>query len=381
MTTSLEEVLVERIRDQGPMPFAAYMQLALYHPHHGYYSSGKTRTGWEGHFVTSGELDPAFGALWAVAFEQIWQACGRPSNFHVIEIGPGEAGLAAGALGAVAGAFADALHYDLIERSPEVESRQREVLSGFGNVAWHRSITEVPAVDAGCFFANEVLDNLPVHLVEMREGELREICVSETDGSLHESLLPPSNPELAAFVERSQVALPEGHRFEIHLAADSLIKRAAATVVRGATVFVDYGDDAEALARRPAGSLLCYSASGADDRPLDEPGAKDITVHANWTATRAALQDAGQTAAGPIRQRLALKALGLDSVHDVLRAEFTRASANADGAAALRALSRRQALGALADPGGLGGLQVMAGFHGIERPPFLSPGREQAGPA
>ena len=371
MTTPLEEVLVERIRDQGPMPFAAYMQLALYHPRHGYYSSGKTRTGWEGHFVTSPELDPAFGGLWAVAFEQIWEACGGPANFHVIEIGPGEAGFAAGVLGAATGAFAEALNYDLIERSPEVESRQRQALSGSDRVFWHRSITEVQPVEAGCFFANEVLDNLPVHLVEIRAGVLREICVSETDGRLQQILLPPSNPELAAFLERCNVVLPDGHRFEIHLAADSLVKRAAATVARGATVFVDYGDDAEALAARPDGSLLCYSATGADDRPLDEPGTRDITVHANWTAVRAALEDAGQTPAGPITQRLMLKSLGLDALHDNLRAEFTRASASADGVTALRALSRRQALGALADPDGLGGLQVLAGYQGIEPPRSL----------
>jgi SAM-dependent MidA family methyltransferase len=376
VTTPLQEILVERIRAQGPMPFAAYMQFALYHPHHGYYSSGRTRTGWEGHFVTSPELDPAFGQLWAVAFEQVWEACERPERFDVVEIGPGEGGFAHGVLTAVEGAFGSALRYHLIERSPEVQERQREALGESEQIVWHRSITEVPAVDAGCFFANEVLDNLPVHLVQAQGGDLREVCVAESDGRLHEVLLPPSNPELAAFIDRNGVGLSDGHRFEVHLAAGSLIKRATGLLARGATVFVDYGDDAQGLAERPAGSLVCYSGAGPDDRPLDGPGTKDITVHANWTAAGAALRDAGQTTAGLLRQREVLKALGLDRLHDDLRAEFARASAAGEGAAGLRALSRRQALGAMADPDGLGGLQVMAGFHGIERPPFLDPDRK-----
>ncbi|MFP5351618.1 MAG: class I SAM-dependent methyltransferase [Actinomycetota bacterium] len=370
MTRPLQEVLVDKIRAGGPIPFAAYMQLALYHPHHGYYSSGKPRTGWGGHFVTSPELDPAFGALWAVAFQQVWEACGRPSEFHVIELGPGEGGMAAGVVEAVDAPFADALHLDLIERSPEVEKRQRHALSGFDRAEWHRSIAELPARGAGCFFANEVLDNLPVHLVTKEAGELREICITEDDGRLVEVSLPTSNPELGAFVARCGVDLPEGHRFEVHLAAESLIDRARAAIERGCTIFVDYGSTATELAQRGNGSLVCYSAAGADDSPLEGPGSKDITVHANWTAVAAALEAAGDQVVGPIQQRAVLKRLGLDAFHEALREEFRTASAAGEGATALRALSRRQALGALADPDGLGGLEVVMGTRGIAPPPF-----------
>jgi SAM-dependent MidA family methyltransferase len=84
----LEAILVARIKERGPMPFASYMQMALYHPAHGYYSSGP-RTGFAGHFVTAAEIGPAFGALWARGFAQIWDACGRPERFDLVEIGAG----------------------------------------------------------------------------------------------------------------------------------------------------------------------------------------------------------------------------------------------------------------------------------------------------
>ena len=355
------------------MPFAAYMQAALYHPQLGYYAAGTQRTGWAGDFVTSPELDPAFGELWVRAFEEVWRACGSPRAFRVVEIGPGEGGFAHAALSAASGGFAAALTYELVERSPEAEARQRQRLADFEQVAWSRSITEVAARPAGCVFANEVIDNLPVHLVAMEAGRLREVCVELSSGALVEVRLDPSSPELQGFLTRCGVTLDEGHVYEVQLAAESLVSRAASMHARGATIFVDYGDTADGLAKRERGSLLCYSSTGVDERPLEGPGTKDITVHANWTAIGRALEHHGNLVAGPLSQRDVLKRLGLDELQEKLRAAHDAALRDGDGAGALRALSRRQAAGALADPGGLGGFEVLVGAAGIPLPAFATP--------
>lgn len=380
MSFELRDYLVRRIRTRGPMPFAAYMQLVLYHPQHGYYTGGRARTGWKGHYVTSPEVDPAYGKLWARAFEQVWDAAGRPAEFDIIELGPGEGGFAHAALSAMTGAFARAVRYRLIERVAANQERQRHMLDHFTKVSWHRSAGEVPAGEVGCFFANEVLDNLPVHLVEQRAGQLWELCVEEEDGGFVTKLRPPSNPELAAFLDRCGIELTEGHRFEVALAAESLVAHVSGRLNRGAWIFVDYGLSAQALATRPEGTLLCYSASGSDDLPLERAGEKDITVHANWTSVALAMERAGLTVGGPLPQREVLSALGLHDLHAELRMEWERATAAGEGASALRALSRRQALGVLGDPGGLGGLQVLAGVRGIDEPAFLNLEREEAGP-
>ena len=380
MTSPLQGYLIERIRAQGPMPFAAYMQFALYHPQHGYYTGGRARTGWKGHYVTSPEVDPAFGELWARAFEQVWDAAGRPVAFDIIELGPGEGGFAHAALSAMSGPFAKAVRYRLIERVAANQERQRHLLDHFTKVSWHRSVAEAPAAEVGCFFANEVLDNLPVHLVEQREGRLWEVCVEEKEGALVTTLRPPSNPELTAFLDRCRVELPEGHRFEVALAAESLIAHAAGRFRRGAWIFVDYGLAAQELANRPAGTLLCYSESGSDDLVLERIGEKDITVHANWTSVSLALQKAGHEVTGPRSQRDVLNALGLPGLDDDLRAEWQRATGAGEGAVALRTLSRRQALGVLGDPNGLGGLQVVAGARDIGPLSFMGSPRDEAGP-
>ena len=372
MGTELETLLIERIEREGPMPFAAFMSQALYHPKLGYYSRGVPRTGWAGHFVTSPELDPIFGELWAAAFEQIWVACDRPDPFRVVEIGPGEGSFATAVLDSARGPFSEVLTYVLIERIPKLEERQRERLADRSSVEWAKAVDEIPPAP-GVVFANEVLDNLPVHIVEAREERLFEVLVEVTRGKLVLTRRAPAGTELADFIARTGLDLRDGHMLEVAMAAESLVTRAASVVERGAVIFIDYGMDARGAAERPEGTLVCYSSTGTDTEPLERVGEKDITVHANWTVVGNALRSAGHKVVGPVMQRRILSSLGLSDRDDALRDEHQAALAAKQGAAALRALSRRQALGALSDPGGLGGLQVVAGLNDVAPPPFLQP--------
>jgi SAM-dependent MidA family methyltransferase len=364
----LAKELLEEIHLNGPMTVARFMERALYHPAHGYYSSSP-RTGRAGDFLTSPELDPAYGELWARAFEQVWESCGRPEHYEVVEIGPGEAGFARSVLAAARPAFARALTYRLIEPIPTLEQRQRSRLRRWTNTAWSPSLAAAPHAAARCVFANEVLDNLPVHLVERSGGKLFEVWIDASEDRLVTRLDEPSEIEIGRFLDRVGVDVPEGTRFEVGLAAEALARAAGERLSRGAVVFVDYGSSAQELATRPRGSLLCYSSSGVDEDFLDDPGGKDITAHANWTAVGSALESSGCNVRGPATQRAALQALGIGRLAAELK-ERSRAE-SATGREVVRALSRRQAVAALVDTGGLGGLGVLVGLAGIPSPPFL----------
>src|SRR5487761_2006634 len=87
----LEESIRDEIRRMGPITFARFMELALYHPEGGYYSGGgvgREPVGWAGDFFTSGDVSPLWG--WAIArqLRQMWRMLGEPARFDVIE--PGE---------------------------------------------------------------------------------------------------------------------------------------------------------------------------------------------------------------------------------------------------------------------------------------------------
>ena len=368
---TLEGIIKDEISEHGPMDFARYMGLVLYHPEHGYYASGRRRTGWRGDFLTSPELDPAYGELWAKGFEEIWNSCGRPATFHLVELGPGEGSFAAAVLAAATGAFADALKVILVERVAAVRRRQREALNQFPNVAWASGIEEAGSLESACLFANEVIDNMPVALVAMSAGTPVELCVGLQDSKLALVARTPSQ-EVLRFIAELSAPLPEGHLLEVPLAAIDFAAQAIAAISSGVIVVVDYGDHEGGLVQRPAGTLLCYSESGVDDQYLERPGTKDITAHANWSALTRAFESAGASVAGPIRQRDALKSLGVDGIQDRIRVAANDAIARGSGKDGVRALSRRGAIGALLDPAGLGGLEVLVAHKGIPAPDFMA---------
>ncbi|MBA2725832.1 MAG: SAM-dependent methyltransferase [Actinobacteria bacterium] len=365
MTTPLETLLAEQISAHGRITFADFMESALYHPTFGYYIRGPERSGWGGHFITSPQLDPAFAELWARAFRQVWVAAGEPARFDIIEAGPGEGGFASALLDHLSGeSFSEAVHLTLIERSPVLRERQRQAVGGHPRVQWRDSVSDIPPAPCGCFMANEVLDNQPVHLLELQEGAVVELFVTNRNGTL---LFEAGAPSSAAtrFLERHPAEIPFGGRIEISPAAEDLILEAAGKIRRGVVVFVDYGAERAELTMRPDGSLVCYSERGTDLDPLANVGEKDLTVFADWTVARDALERAGLRTEGPIPQAEVLRALGARSIGDRLRGEHDLAIEEKRGADAIRAISRRQALGALLDAGGLGGQGVMAGFRDL----------------
>ena len=359
----LEVLLRERL-SHGDMIFAEYQEAVLYHLNLGYYARTQ-RSGWRGHFLTSAELDPSFGAFWAVGFRRSWESLGRPASFELIEVGPGEGGFANSILSVVEGDFADALSYRLVEPIPSLTERQMSLLSTYDNVVWTSSIDEVSPVGHGAVIANEVLDNLPVHLLEFRCGEFAELYVHAPDSGLELVPGPLSDPELLGPLPETGFDPSDGHRVEVSPAAVDFVRSCAAALETGSVIFVDYGLTWRDLADRPAGTLVSYSDAGADDRVLDRPGEKDITSHANWDVVASTLHSAGFEVSGPTPQREVLNEFGLPQLEESLAQRQRDLTAGGRGAEALRTLSRRQALSVLSDPDSLGGLDVLIGRRGL----------------
>ncbi|MBI5187928.1 MAG: hypothetical protein HZA07_02480, partial [Nitrospirae bacterium] len=57
----LEQKIIEKIQREGPIIFETFMEMALYEPGLGYYTSDKTGIGRAGDYYTSPHLHPAFG--------------------------------------------------------------------------------------------------------------------------------------------------------------------------------------------------------------------------------------------------------------------------------------------------------------------------------
>src|SRR5213592_1393197 len=77
----------ETIRGRGPQSFAWFMQQALYHPEHGYYSSGRCAIGRAGDYFTNVSVGPVFGQLLAAQFAEIWERLEKIGDFMIVEQG------------------------------------------------------------------------------------------------------------------------------------------------------------------------------------------------------------------------------------------------------------------------------------------------------
>ena len=85
----LKPIIIDRIARQGPISFAAFMQMALYHPEFGYYMSNPARSGARADYYTSPQLHPIFGTLLAIQLDEMRSLIGRPDGFRILEIGAG----------------------------------------------------------------------------------------------------------------------------------------------------------------------------------------------------------------------------------------------------------------------------------------------------
>jgi SAM-dependent MidA family methyltransferase len=334
---------------RGFIPFATYMDLALFHPAAGYYARLEA-VGAAGDFATSPSLTPSFGKLFARQFHQIWRALGAPSTFDVIEAGPGAGQFAESVLTEAERfpRFGKALRYGLMERSASLRAVQAQRLSRWqGRTRWGESLAEIaPAGVTGVIVSNEFFDALPCHWLEATREGLREVAVRVRGDRLEEVLVPPTSMRLAQELEASGVVLKEGQRVEVSLAALDAMEALARGLARGAVITVDYGDVAREVhhARRMRGSLRGYFRHMAVADPYARPGEQDLTYDVDFTALARAGERGGLTTLGLLPQGEVLGHLGLAEEIRERRRGKSRLAADL-ASAALEQIAHPQGMG------------------------------------
>jgi SAM-dependent MidA family methyltransferase len=229
------------------------MEVALYHPEHGYYRRPRDPFGKHGDFFTAEQLQPVFGILIAARIRQLFREMGAPPDFTVLELGAGR--------GEMTTAFSEWRYIPV------------DIDSG-----------SLPPTFTGVVFSNEFFDALPVEVAVFDGTAFREQLVTFRDGRFHWHTGGLVRPELDDYFRRYFPEPEAGRWYEANLDALSWMERIAQSLTAGFVLTIDYGYTRAESVRFPAGTLMGYRRHTAREDVLEDPGVRDITAHVNFTA-------------------------------------------------------------------------------------------------
>ncbi|WP_128513961.1 class I SAM-dependent methyltransferase [Tabrizicola thermarum] len=298
--TPLARLLIERIRETGPITVSDYMAECLLHPVHGYYTT-RDPFGVAGDFTTAPEISQMFGELLGLALAQAWLDRGAPAPFTLAEAGPGRGTLMADILRATRGVpgFHAGARITLIEASPALRRVQGETLSGHAPL-WLDRIDDLP--ERPLFLvANEFLDALPIRQFQRGPDGWHERLVGLRDDALAFGLSAglPQVPRTPAFREARDGVLVEDNlpaRLAVAVAAQRLARHG------GVAYWIDYGG------WRSQGDTLQALRQHAFDDPLAHPGEADLTAHVDFEPLAALAPAFAYDSQGAVLTRLGIDA-------------------------------------------------------------------------
>ncbi|MEJ7589279.1 MAG: SAM-dependent methyltransferase [Ferruginibacter sp.] len=281
MSNNLPDIIIQQIKQDGPISFHDFMEHSLYHPGLGYYNCEKEQIGKNGDFFTSSSLTPAFGAMIGKQIQQMWDICGE-KVFTIVEYGAGTGLLCYDILNYFKNFsnYYDHLNYYIIEKSPVMIERQKKLLKE--KVSWFNAAKEFGEI-TGCILSNELLDNFAVHRVVM-QNELMEIFVDYKDNFVE--VLRPAGESLTQYLAELGVRLPAGFKTEINLEAIEWLIEIASFLKKGYILTIDYGSVSAEIygPRKSEGSLRCFTKHTINHDLYSDIGNQDITSHVNFSA-------------------------------------------------------------------------------------------------
>lgn len=278
----LTRIIQDKIRAEGSLSFADYMNMVLYYPQLGYYIS-QVAFGDNGDFITAPELSPLFGYTLA---NYIATTLPNLPAKTILEFGAGSGKLAADILLRLEALNTLPDAYFILDLSPRLQALQKETLAQrcphlMGRVSW---LTELPEKISGFILANEVLDAMPVALFEWSQGQLFEKQVDCCEGQFC-FVTVPGSAQISQALSPYVAHFREGYTSEYGEVAVAWLNTLSAHCEQVEILLIDYGhtDTLYYHPERTQGTLLCHYRHHAHADPFLWPGLQDITSHVNFS--------------------------------------------------------------------------------------------------
>ncbi len=270
------------------LTFAEFMNLALYEPRHGYYTSALQTLGFSGDYVTAPELGSLFGQCLARKIANILQSNRVAANIY--EFGAGSGALTIQLITELYKMGFENVSYYIIEVSAELAERQRQRIFGseadqLAQIKWCK---ELPKGGMnGVVVANEVLDAMPVEIFQRGASGFRQGYVTESSGHLALEFYDECKPDFRKALERLHLPqISESYISELHCRSEAWVRTIAENLNAGSLLVIDYGFPQHEYYHpdRNAGSLMCHRRHHKLRDPFAFIGCQDITAHVNFTS-------------------------------------------------------------------------------------------------
>ena len=310
-TDALTRLIAAQIGvDESALGFERFMELALYHPDHGYYMSSAEKFGADGDFITAPGLTSLFGGSIG---NQVGQLLDANPGFGVLEYGAGAGQLAVAILRQLEALDSLPDRYEIIEISPLLRRRQQalfavEIPHLLPMIGW---LEQCPEDYRGVILANELLDAMPVMRFIKADQGYGELVVDRQGKALILDQRPLTDGRLEDRFD--PLALEAGYCSEVNFAAEAWVAELAGRLAHGAVLLIDYGYSRAEFyhPERQQGTFLCYFRHRGADDPLKYPGLQDMTAHVDFTAMAEAADGAGLDVSGFSTQANFLLSCGL----------------------------------------------------------------------
>jgi SAM-dependent MidA family methyltransferase len=332
----------------GEVGFRSFMELALYHPGHGYYASGRMPWGRDGDYLTAPTASDWYGVTVAGLLRETSMRFG--GRLHLVDVAAGDGSFLASVLAALGGRAAGVLAaVTAVERSAVLRDRIADRLGGLPVAVRITDGFEGGGAEPVVIHASELYDAMPVHLVEQTAGGLLELTVVARDGGLHWGRRQ-AGADLETYFHHHGVELEVGQLAEINPAAETAHRELLKTGGDGVALILDYGYEAGRLydpRGRRFGSLVSYRGHEVGRELLDSPGERDLTAHINWDDLRQAATSCGWAEIG-------LMPLAEFLVRSGIAERVDEAGFGIDADLDATTVTARQEIKRLLDPEGMG---------------------------
>lgn len=312
VSSTMTDIIQEEIRKAGGhISFARFMELALYAPDVGYYTSHSNPFGKSGDFITAPEISPLFSRCIAQQAQQVLTAL---EGGNILELGAGSGIFAKDFLLELEKLKSLPQHYFIFEISPTLRKQQYQFLKThcahlLTRVQW---LDALPSTFSGMIFANEVLDAMPVHCFRIEDNGIKERCVAWENNRFFWKITSPTSEDFIKKVSaiQQEYNLSAGYESEINLALPAWIKSLSTILEKGLILLCDYGYGRCEYYHpdRYQGTLMCYHQHRRCDDPFQFVGSQDMTAHVDFTTV---VEHADLTLAGFTTQASFLLACGL----------------------------------------------------------------------